>query len=284
MISYYSVQRGRCGQMEKKTGMAMYFLLACTFLLGGCSNSQPEAEAITAIEEAAEKNASLENGRFETDSTLKNEVEEITQEAEGAFTRKTGEEYDWYYKVIFGGEGGSTMSELMEMDGEQFQRVSIVSQSVSEWVEMPEQESTLKDYVGLLFENELTESEIDELEVNGKEDGTKYKITLNEKYSERVQAESIKEIQQVIEELKQSDTEEAIIQSLETQLEYIEKTSYQDNHISFEVNSDGYLTSASFQTTVLPPDEASYTVINTSNLTEYNNESIQELFLQLQND
>lgn len=73
-----------------------------------------------------------------------------------------------------------------------------------------------------------------------------------------------------IEKSKQNDTDDLIIQSLENHLNYIEETNYEHNTVTYDISSSSYLTSVSFESTVSPPNEAPFTLINSHHLMEYN--------------
>lgn len=263
----------------KKTISMMFALGTSLLLLGACTSSQPNLDTIKTIEDATEKNESIENARFKTIKSIVIESEESHQESEGAFIKNS----DWYHKTTIQTGEDSNTTEMVEIDGNHYQKNTINQTNSTGWLELPNSGETIKNYVSSLFENDLVASEIADTQVTEKESTTHYKLTLNKEYSDRVKNGNLEALKLTIEESKQNDTDDLIVQSLENQLKYIEETNYKDSSITYGISPSGYLTSVSFELTVSPPDEAPFTLVSSHQLIDYNSKSTEGFIPEIVN-
>ena len=91
----------------------------------------------------------------------------------------------------------------------------------------------------------------------------------------------MEEIQRSIDELKQENEEATVIQELETQLQEIKNTDYQDLTITYEINDEDFLTVVHSESTVVPSTGESYTFVTRFSLTEYNLSDMDNLLPQI---
>lgn len=257
----------------RKTISMMIALGSSLLLLGACASSQPNLDTMKTIENATKKNESIENARFKTITSTESESEESHQESEGAFIKNSDTISDWYYKTTIQTGEDSNTTELTEIDGNRFQKSTINQTNSLGWLELPKSGESVKDYISTLFKNDLIASEIADTQVTEKEAITQYKLTLNKEYSDRVKNGNLEALKLTIEESKQNEVDDLIVQSLENQLKYIEETIYEDSSITYGISSNGYLIPVSFELTVSPPDEAQFTLVSSHQLIDYNSKS-----------
>ena len=265
--------------MMKKTMVATVSFLSSILVLSGCGSSTSSTMSIVqSIESAAEKNAELDNARFEILFSTKGGPEQINQTSEGSFLKKTDSDYDWHQKTSFVGEN---TAEVTQINGKQYQKIRLTGQEEAPWVETSSTWFPLQDLLDPLFENDLVEFEITESQVEEQEEGTSYKLILSDTYADRLKARNVEEIQRSIGELKQENEEVTVIQELETQLQEIKNTDYQDLTITYEINDEDFLTVVHSESTVVPSTGESYTFVTRFSLTEYNLSDTDNLLPQI---
>ena len=136
-----------------------------------------------------------------------------------------------------------TSTEMAQIGGKQYQKISVPGQTETQWVEVSSTGFALQDLLRSLFENDLVESEIAEIQVEEQGGSKEYALTMNNAYADRIKAENVEAIQQNIDELKQNNEEALVIEEMETRLQEIEETNYQDITITYEINEENFLTS-----------------------------------------
>ena len=260
--------------MMKKPMVTTIFFLSSLLVLNGCGGSTSTTSVVESIGNAAQKNAELDNGRFETFFSMDSDAEPFDQSSEGAFVKKAESDYDWYQKTSF--EAANT-TEIAQIGGKQYQKISVPGQSETQWVEVSSTGFALQDLLRALFENEIVESDIAESQVEETGGRKEYTLTMNDAYVERIKAKNVEAIQQNIDELKQNGEEATVIEEMEPRLQEIEETNYQDVTITYEINEEDFLTAVHYESTVVPPDEESYTLITSFSLTEYNLSDTEDL-------
>lgn len=243
------------------------FFLSSLLVLSGCGGSTSTKSVVESIGNAAQKNAELDNARFETLYSMDSDAEPFDQRSEGAFVKKTKSDYDWYQKTAF---DETNTTETAQISGTQYQKISVPGQAETQWVEVSSTGFALQDLLRSLFENEIVEADIADRKVEDKEGGKEYTITMNDAYAERIKVKNVEDLQQNIDELKQDNEEAQVIEGIETLLQEIEETNYQDVTITYEINEEGFLTYVHSESTVVPPTGESYTLITSFSLTEYN--------------
>lgn len=262
----------------KKTIVTTIFVLSSMLVLSGCDGSTSTTSVVESIGNAAQKNAELDNARFETLFSMDSDAEPLDQSSEGAFVKKAESDYEWYQKTSF---DGTNATEAAQIGGKQYQKISVPGQAETQWVEVSSTGFALQELLRALFENEIVEAEIAESQVEETGGSKGYTLTMNDAYAERIKAENVEAIQQNIDELKQNDEEALVIEEMETQLQEIEETNYQDVTITYEINEEDFLTVVHYESTVVPPDGESYTLITSFSLTEYNLSDTEDLLPQI---
>lgn len=253
--------------MMKKTIVTTMFFLSSMLLLSGCGGSTSTTSAVDSIGNAAQKNAELDNARFETLYSMDSEAEPFDQSSEGAFVKKMESDYDWYQKTSF---DETNTTETAQISGKQYQKISVPGQAETQWVEISSTVFALQDLLRTLFENEIVEADIAESQVEDTGGRKEYTLTMNDAYVERIKAKNVEELQQNIDELKQDNEEAQVIEGIETLLQEIEETNYQGVTITYEINEEGFLTAVHSESTVVPPTGEAYTLVSSFSLTEYN--------------
>lgn len=254
------------------------FFLSSLLVLSGCGGSTSTTSVVESIGNAVQKNAELDNARFETLYSMDSAAEPLDQSSEGAFVKKTESEYEWYQKTAF--EGADT-TEIAQIGGKQYQKISVPGQADTQWVEISSTGFALQELLRALFENEIVEAEIAESQVEETGGRKEYTLTMSDAYAERIKTKNVKELQQNIDELKQNDEEALVIEGIEAHLQEIEDTDYQDVTITYEINEEGFLTAVHFESTVVPPTEEPYTMVSSFSLTEYNLDDTGDLLPQI---
>ena len=262
----------------KKPMVTTIFFLSSMLVLSGCGGSTSTTSVVESIGNAAQKNAELDNARFETLFSMDSDAEPLDQSSEGAFVKKAESDYEWYQKTSF---DGTNTTEIAQIDGKQYHKISVPGQAETQWVEVSSTGFALQDLLRSLFENELVEADIAESQVEEQGDSKEYTLTMSDAYAERIKAENVEAIQQNIDELKQNNEEALVIEGMETQLQEIEETNYQDVTITYEINEAGFLTAAHYESTVVPPTGESYTMVSSFSLTEYNLSDTGDLLPQI---
>lgn len=260
--------------MMKKTLVTTIFFLSSMLALSGCGGSTSTTSVVESIGNAAQKNAELDNARFETRFSIDSDAEPFDQSSEGAFVKKAESDYDWYQKTAF---DETNTTEIAQIGGKQYHKISVPGQAQTQWVEISSTEFALQDLLRALFENELVEADVAESQVEDTGGSKEYTLTMSDAYAERIKASNVKELQRNIDELKQNDEEAVVIEGMETRLQEIEGTNYQGVIITYEINEEGFLTDVHSESTVVPPTGESYTLISSSSLTEYNLSDTEDL-------
>jgi hypothetical protein len=264
--------------MMKKTIVTTIFFLSGMLLLSGCSDSTSTMSVVESIGNAAQKNAELDNARFETRYSLDSDAEPFDQSSEGAFVKKADSDYDWYQKTFF---DETNTTETAQIGGKQYKKISVPGQSETQWVEVSSTGFALQDLLRSLFENEIVEADIAESQVEDTGSRKEYTLTMNDAYVERIKAKNVEELQQNIDELKQDNEEAQVIEGIETLLQEIEETNYQGVTITYEINEDGFLSDVHYESTVMPLTGESYILITSFSLTEYNLNDTEDLLPQI---
>ncbi|PTQ81430.1 hypothetical protein C8U37_12227 [Trichococcus patagoniensis] len=264
--------------MMKKPIVTTIFFLSSILLLSGCGDSTSTMSVVESIGNAAQKNAELENARFETRYSLDSEAKPFDQSSEGAFVKKAEYDYEWYQKTSF---DETNTTETSQIGGKQYQKISVPGQAETHWVEVSSTGFALQELLRSLFENDLVEADIAESQVEDTGGRKEYTLTMNDAYVERIKAKNVEAIQQNIEELKQDDEEELVIEEMETLLQEIEETNYQGVTITYEINGEGFLTAFHSESTAVPTTGESYTMVSSSSLTEYNLSDTEDLLPQI---
>lgn len=257
--------------MRYRNKGTMLAFLASAVVLGACGNTTASTNVEETLGNAIQKNAEIENGRFESIITMKAGSEKIDRLSEGAFIKVGAGEYDWYWKKPFPAQLDSTQ-ELLELDGKQYHRINKDAWTVSEWIELPDSIASLQEAAIDLFAFRVVNSEVEKSEVVETEAGdTEYRLRLREDaFSERVQSESREDIEKSIEKLRKKDADDIEIKRMENRLEDIEDTAYRDVIYTYKINKEGYLTTVSFEAITDPAEGASYSLLTNYTLTEYN--------------
>ena len=264
--------------MMKKPMVTTLFFLSSLLVLSGCGGSTSTTSVVESIGNAVQKNAELDNARFETRYSMDSDAEPFDQSSEGAFVKNAESDYEWYQKTSF--EGANT-TEIAQIGGKQYQKISVPGQAETQWVEVSSTGFALQELLRSLFENEIVEAEIAESQVEETGGRKEYTLTMNDAYAERIKAENVEAIQQNIDELKQNDEEALVIEGIETRLQEIEETNYQDVTITYEINEEDFLTAAHYESTVVPPTGEPYTLVTSFSLTEYNLDDTGDLLPQI---
>ena len=264
--------------MMKKTMVTTIFFLSSLLLLSGCGGSTSTTSVVESIGNAAQKNAELDNARFETIFSMDSDAEPLDQSTEGAFVKKAESDYEWYQKTSF---DETNTTETAQIGGKQYQKISVPGQSETQWVEVSTTGFALQDLLRALFENEIVEADIAESQVEETGGRKEYTLTMNDAYVERIKAENVEAIQQNIDELKQNGEEATVIEEMEPRLQEIEETNYQGVTITYEINEEDFLTAVHYESTVVPPSGEPYTLISSFSLAEYNLSDTGDLLPQI---
>ena len=264
--------------MMKKPMVTTIFFLSSLLVLSGCGGSTSTTSVVESIGNAAQKNAELDNARFETRYFMDSDAEPFDQSSEGAFVKNAESDYEWYQKTSF---DETNTTEIAQIGGKQYQKISVPGQSETQWVEVSSTGFALQELLRSLFENEIVEAEIAESQVEETGGRKEYTLTMNDAYAERIKAKNVEAIQQNIDELKQNDEEALVIEGIEAHLQEIEETDYQDVTITYEINEEGFLTAVHYESTVVPPAGESYTMVSSFSLTEYNLDDTGDLLPQI---
>ncbi|MDB6354486.1 hypothetical protein PH235_13055 [Trichococcus sp. K1Tr] len=262
----------------KKPIVTTLFFLSSMMVLSGCGGSISTTSVVESIENAAQKNAELDNARFETRYSMDSDAEPFDQSSEGVFVKTAESDYDWYQKTSF---DGTNATEAAQIDGKQYQKISVPGQAETQWVGVYSTGFALQDLLRSLFENEIVEADIAESQVEDEGISEEYTLTMSDAYAERIKEENVEAIQQNSDELKQNDEEALVIEEIETRLQEIKETNYQDVIITYEINEEGFLTAAHYESTVVPPTGEPYTVVTSFSLTEYNLDDTGDLLPQI---
>ena len=190
----------------KKPMVTTIFFLSSLLVLSGCGGSTSTTSVVESIGNAAQKNAELDNARFETRYSMDSDAEPFDQSSEGAFVKKAESDYEWYQKTAF---DETNITETAQIGGKQYQKISVPGQAETQWVEVSSTGFALQDLLRALFENEIVEADIGESQVEEKEGGKEYTLTMNDAYAERIKVKNVEELQQNIDELKQNNEERA---------------------------------------------------------------------------
>lgn len=244
--------------------MKKILLLFSILFLFGCTANESVADV---IENAADKNAEIENAHFERMMVTKSGSEQIDENTTGSFIKNGDDDYDWYRKSSF---GESLIMEYLQIEGKEYQKMEIPGQAAAPWSESPDSSSSLEDFLHSIFDSDLVDSEIAESQIVEQENTTRYILTMNEDYAARLKAEAIETLQENLEETKENQAEEIVIQGMENQLQLIEGTTYRDHVLTYEVDDEGFLTSFTTEMAVEQSAEVTYTVMIAITLTEYN--------------
>jgi len=264
--------------MMKKPIVTTLFFFSSLLVLSGCGGSTSTTSVVESIGNAAQKNAGLDNARFETRYSMDSEAEPFDQSSEGAFVKQADSDYDWYQKTSF---DETNTTETAQISGKQYQKISVPGQAETQWVEVSSTGFALQDLLRSLFENEIVEAEIAESQVEDTGDRKEYTLTMKDTYVERIKAKNVEEFQQNIDELKQDNEEAQVIEGIETLLQEIEETNYQGVTITYEINEEGFLSDVHYESTVMPPTGESYILITSFSLTEYNLNDTEDLLPQI---
>lgn len=264
--------------MMKKLIVTTIFFLSGMLLLSGCGGSTSTSSVVESIGNAAQKNAELDNARFETRYSLDSDAEPFDQSSEGAFVKKADSEYDWYQKTFF---DETNTTETAQIGGKRYQKISVPGQSETQWVEVSSTGFVLQELLRSLFENELVEAEIADSKVEDIGSRKEYVLIMNDAYVERIKAENVEELQQNIDELKQDNEEAQVIEGIETLLQEIEETNYQGVAITYEINEEGFLSDVRYESIVVPPTGEAYILITSFSLTEYSLNDTEDLLPQI---
>jgi hypothetical protein len=204
-----------------KTLVTTLFFLSSLLVLGGCDGSTSTTSVVESIGNAAQKNAELDNARFEMLLYMEGAAEPLDQSSVGTFVKKAESDYDWYQNTSF--EEANT-TEIAQIGGKQYQKISVPGQAETQWVEVPSTGFALQDLLRSLFENDLVEADIAESQVEDNGSSKEYTLTMSDTYAERIKAENVEAIQQNIDALKQNNEEAMVIEGMETYLQAIQKT------------------------------------------------------------
>ena len=264
--------------MMKKPIVTTLFFLSSMMVLSGCGGTTSTTSVVESIGNAAQKNAELENARFETLFSMNSDTEPFDKSSEGAFVKKSEPDYDWYQKTSF---DETNTTETAQIGGKQYQKISVPGQAETQWVEISSTGFALQDLLRALFQNEIVEADIAESQAEETGGSMEYTLTMNDAYAERIKAKNVEAIQQNIDELKQNDEAALVIEEIETRLQEIEETNYQGITITYEINEAGFLTAAHYESTVVPPTGDPYTVVTSFSLTEYNLDDTEDLLPQI---
>lgn len=246
--------------------------------MSGCDSSTSTTSVVESIGNAAQKNAELDNARFETLLSMEGAVEPLDQSSEGAFVKKAGSDYDWYQKTSF---AGANITEAAQIGGKQYQKIRVPGQTETQWVEVSSSGFALQELLRSLFENDLTEADIAESQVEDNGSSKEYTLTMSDTYAERIKAENVEAIQQNIDQLKQNNEEALVTEGIETRLKEMEDTNYQGVTITYEINEENFLTAVHYESTVVPPTGDPYTLVTSFSLTEYNLSDTGDLLPQI---
>jgi len=248
-------------------------------VLSGCGGSTSTSIIVDSIGNAVQKNAELDNARFETIFSMSGAAEPLDQSSEGAFVKNAESDYDWYQEASLGGEA---TTETAQIGGKQYQKISVPGQAETQWVEISSTGFALQNLLRALFESDLVEAEVAESKVEDKGGSKEYTLTMDDAYAERIKAGNVNELQQNIDGLKQNNEENLVIEELETKLQELEETDYEDITIIYEINEEDFLTAVQYESTVVPLTGKSYTLITSFTMTEYNLSDTGDLLPQIE--
>ena len=199
------------------------------------------------IEDAIQKNNTLENATFEWSLTM--QPGDIDQLAEGVFITKDKGDYDWSYTEYLG--EGQNFSQSAEINGRQYELLWVDEPGFeAEWKQPEGEILNAIELLEPLFEQTIEDKYIGEVEVT-EEDGMHYRMTLNEIYLEEEFSES------------------------HSHLEISKPT------IDMTINGDGYLTKYIFSYTFSAPEEESVETTVSYELTDYNIDNAESLLPEI---
>lgn len=134
-------------QNMKKTIVTTMALFSSILILSGCGGSTSTSIIVESIGNAAQKNAELDNARFETIFSMDSEAEPFDQNSEGAFVKTAESDYEWYQKTSL---DGATTMEVAQIGGKQYQKISVPGQAETQWVEVSSTGFALQDLLRAL--------------------------------------------------------------------------------------------------------------------------------------
>ena len=79
--------------MMKKPMVTTMFFLSSLLVLSGCGGYTSTTSVVESIGNAAQKNAELDNARFETILSMDSDAEPFDQSSEGTFVKKAKSDY-----------------------------------------------------------------------------------------------------------------------------------------------------------------------------------------------
>ena len=249
---------------------AMYTALSlfAVGMLSACTGTENKAEAIKAIEEAAQNNRQLMNAKFDLTTEVSVDGENVFfLQSAGAFLQNGKGAYDWHMVDYAPGTERIPQRELVEVDESQMVRVTISSTDRTEWSPIEKPALSLESLMGDLFEPDIPVEHIDEVTLTESSAGKIYRVSVDKSYMEEYNAETITQFEAMVEDLKELDQEPALIESYEEQITKLETTEYSNYVQLYEVNEQGFLKSVTVTGTTKFDDETQ-TTIRTYRLTD----------------
>lgn len=225
--------------------MSFIFSIFTLITLVACSSKVENVRKD--IEDAIQKNNTLENATFEWSLTI--QPGDIDQIVDGVFIAKNNDDYDWSYTEYLG--EGQNFSQTAEISGRQYELLWVDEPGFDPEWKQPEGEIIgALELLEPLFEQTIEDKYIGDVEVN-EEDGKQYRVTLNEIYLEEEFSES------------------------HSHLEISKPT------IDMKVNADGYLTKYIFSYTFSAPEEEPVETTVSYELTDYNMDNAESLLPEI---
>lgn len=245
------------------TVVAVWFSV---FLVTGCTDAG--ADELEIIEQAIEKNKTLENGRFSQSALSSTDEEAHESVAEGAFIKQGDSEYDWYVITYPNAAVDNSFTERRLIDGNHQVKVTVPEQEMT-WNEIPDEPETLPYEIEPLFEMQDIEN-IDSVTTEEAGEATQYIFTLDALHSEQVIEENVEALEENIKFLEAQEIPEEVIQIVEDRIEEIKETDYSDFICTYTVNNEGYATQLETQFKMTYPDGMELSSHHTYTLDEMN--------------
>ncbi|MBM6614392.1 hypothetical protein JTF06_05760 [Desemzia sp. RIT804] len=234
-------------------------------------------EALEKVQAAAHNSQSILNATFLIETITENDTEQVKQQVKGGFIKNGEDDYDLHYKTYGGDEGINVISEYAVIDGEEYDRILFDGEAESEWFQHPEPSDLNFSYLTVFFENSLTVSDIEKVEVSETTEYKQYTFVMSETYNERLKSENVKAVADSIEFMTENDMDAEIIDKMEEQLQINQNTNFQQQQVIYQVNEEDFLINVNYHSTIVPPDGQIFSLTNTSSITDYHLSDISQL-------
>lgn len=256
-------------------GFGTIVITISILVLGGCTDKKEEA--LDKVQAAAYNSRSIQNAVFTVETITENDAEKFEQQVEGAFIKIGEEDYDIHYKNYGGEEGTMAISEFAVIDGKEYSRILMDGDVEPEWFSQPEQTNSKNSYITVFFENKLTAADIEKVDINEINGQTQYEFLLSKDYNERLKTENIQAVEDSIGVMNEQDMDDETIAGMEEQLQINQNTDYKEQRVTYLVNDENFLITVDHQVFIVPPDGQSFSLKNTSAITDYHLSDISQL-------